>query len=175
MASILRVKDQNGNEIDIPAIKGASAYEIAVKNGFKGTEEEWLESLKGGSASSLISEDVIINDETEAFYTNYQLNNIILETTKLPNNARVKKVEIPDMVNGTGEYLMLEDMVAKDSSGLIVPYFIMYPKNMSGAMFPTSKIATIVAFPENTNSFFETIGSYAYSEQTIKIYYEIEE
>ena len=26
---------------------GASAYEIAVKHGFEGTEEEWLESLKG--------------------------------------------------------------------------------------------------------------------------------
>ena len=27
---------------------GKSAYEIAVDNGFVGTEEEWLESLKGG-------------------------------------------------------------------------------------------------------------------------------
>lgn len=28
-------------------IQGKSAYEIAVENGFEGTEEEWLESLKG--------------------------------------------------------------------------------------------------------------------------------
>lgn len=28
-------------------IYGKSAYEIAVKNGFEGTEEEWLESLQG--------------------------------------------------------------------------------------------------------------------------------
>ncbi|MBO6178535.1 MAG: hypothetical protein J6M62_03625 [Selenomonadaceae bacterium] len=27
--------------------QGLSAYEVAVKNGFEGTEEEWLESLKG--------------------------------------------------------------------------------------------------------------------------------
>ena len=27
--------------------KGLSAYEIAVNNGFEGTEEEWLESLEG--------------------------------------------------------------------------------------------------------------------------------
>lgn len=26
---------------------GESAYEIAVRNGFEGTEQEWLESLKG--------------------------------------------------------------------------------------------------------------------------------
>ena len=28
------------------ATRGLSAYELAVKNGFKGTETEWLESLK---------------------------------------------------------------------------------------------------------------------------------
>lgn len=28
-------------------IYGKSAYEVAVMNGFEGTEEEWLESLKG--------------------------------------------------------------------------------------------------------------------------------
>lgn len=28
--------------------EGASAYEVAVANGFEGTEEEWLESLRGG-------------------------------------------------------------------------------------------------------------------------------
>lgn len=43
--SILRVKI-NGSWIDIPTISGASAYQIAVKNGFEGTEEEWLESLQ---------------------------------------------------------------------------------------------------------------------------------
>lgn len=26
---------------------GLSAYEVALKNGFQGTEQEWLESLKG--------------------------------------------------------------------------------------------------------------------------------
>lgn len=34
----------------IPGAPGKSAYEIAVDNGFEGTEEEWLESLKGGSS-----------------------------------------------------------------------------------------------------------------------------
>lgn len=31
------------------AIKGKSAYEIAVLEGFKGSEKEWLNSLKGKS------------------------------------------------------------------------------------------------------------------------------
>lgn len=30
-----------------PHLRGYSAYEVAVENGFEGTEEEWLESLKG--------------------------------------------------------------------------------------------------------------------------------
>lgn len=34
-------------EIDLGRVKGLSAYEIAVENGFKGTEQEWLLSLKG--------------------------------------------------------------------------------------------------------------------------------
>lgn len=28
---------------------GASAYDIAVQNGFVGTEQEWLDSLSGGT------------------------------------------------------------------------------------------------------------------------------
>ena len=52
MASVLRVKDENGNWISIPAIQGKSAYELALQYGFKGTEAEWLESLP--------SKDVIV-------------------------------------------------------------------------------------------------------------------
>jgi hypothetical protein len=32
---------------------GESAYQIAVKNGFIGTEQEWLDSLKGSSLGNL--------------------------------------------------------------------------------------------------------------------------
>ena len=34
-------------ELRMHDYRGLSAYEIAVKNGFEGTEAEWLESLKG--------------------------------------------------------------------------------------------------------------------------------
>lgn len=33
-------------EINLGRVQGKSAYEIAIQNGFKGTEQEWLESLK---------------------------------------------------------------------------------------------------------------------------------
>lgn len=35
------------NNIETSTLEGASAYEIAVKHGYEGTEEEWLESLRG--------------------------------------------------------------------------------------------------------------------------------
>lgn len=38
--------------IYIPGPQGKSAYQVAVDNGFEGTEEEWLESLKGSSSGS---------------------------------------------------------------------------------------------------------------------------
>ena len=40
---------------------GKSAYEIAVDNGFTGTEEEWLSSLKGSDGSNA---DTIFSDES---------------------------------------------------------------------------------------------------------------
>lgn len=38
--------------------RGASAYEVAVENGFEGTEEDWLESLQGGFGSTAELGDV---------------------------------------------------------------------------------------------------------------------
>ena len=44
----ITITDINGKkEIDVTnGIDGRSAYELAVKNGFEGTEQEWLESLR---------------------------------------------------------------------------------------------------------------------------------
>lgn len=38
--------------------RGKSAYEIAVENGFEGTEQEWLESLRGPKGDSLKIEEM---------------------------------------------------------------------------------------------------------------------
>ena len=57
---ILRVRDDNGKVFDIPAIRGLSSYEIAVKHGFEGTEKEWLDSigvLQGLSAFEVALEE----------------------------------------------------------------------------------------------------------------------
>lgn len=43
---VLKVRDNKSNVRAIPAIRGMSAYQVAVANGFKGTEKEWLASLQ---------------------------------------------------------------------------------------------------------------------------------
>lgn len=45
--AILKIRDKNGNIVNVPALRGQSAYEIARDNGFEGTEQEWLDSLEG--------------------------------------------------------------------------------------------------------------------------------
>ena len=46
MAKVLRIKNEHGDWVSVPCITGDSAYAVAKRNGFDGTEEEWLESLK---------------------------------------------------------------------------------------------------------------------------------
>lgn len=43
---------------------GLSAYEIAVKNGFNGTEEEWLASLKGTDVRTVKTELTALTELT---------------------------------------------------------------------------------------------------------------
>ena len=52
MSAILRVKDKDGVVHDIPSIRGYSAYQLAVKHGYTGTEEEWLASITGVEGKS---------------------------------------------------------------------------------------------------------------------------
>ena len=61
--------------------KGYSAYEIAVLNGFSGTEEEWLASLKGekgdpGSGLSAKATTLLLTILSEAVYISDQSGNI---------------------------------------------------------------------------------------------------
>ena len=63
--------DENGNVevIGNNGENGNSAYEIALGNGFEGTEEEWLESLKGadGASASIYMAQTPQEDGTFAF------------------------------------------------------------------------------------------------------------
>lgn len=57
MSAILRLRDENGVMIDVPAIQGENAYQVAVRRGFVGDEKKWVESLKGKSAYELAKDE----------------------------------------------------------------------------------------------------------------------
>ena len=61
----------------IGAIKGEdgkSAYQIAVENGFIGTEAEWLESLKGDTGAA--GNDYVLTDTDKTEIANIVINDI---------------------------------------------------------------------------------------------------
>lgn len=45
--SIIRIKNSDGKYDALTALRGENSYELAVKYGFQGTEEEWMESIIG--------------------------------------------------------------------------------------------------------------------------------
>ena len=98
---------------------------------------------------------------------------LVFETSMLPENARVKKIEFPDVANGTGELIQIEDMISKDANGIGYPYFVMYPKNMMGEILTT--VAAVVCFTTYGNTYFDLVASHMFGDVNLKIYYEIEE
>lgn len=67
--------------------RGKSAYEVAVKNGFEGTEQEWLDSLKGsgnGSGDNNVIESISVNGSEITPDTNKNVN---IEIHKFDNES----------------------------------------------------------------------------------------
>lgn len=115
--AILKIKDDTGNIIDIPAIRGKSSYEYAQEGGFKGTEEEF-KSLLGGlqdwadnalESSSNVSyatcdteAEIAEKTVTISNNDNWKLNvgTVVMIYFSISNSASNVKLN----VNGTGAY-----------------------------------------------------------------------
>lgn len=89
--------------------KGDSAYDIAVENGFQGTEQEWLESLRG--------ESVVITNVTEDkdfMYLLFSDNTLAKIPKSQPVTATVEEVSgghlvtMTDAVNGSVSFLIAD-------------------------------------------------------------------
>lgn len=145
--SLIRVRDKDGNYIDIPALQGESAYDIAVRNGYTGTEQEWLESMGfanyvvlnklgesngsltydgkvvGGRQTATVTLDVgeLTLDSPVVPATFIYLNN----TNKVPENAEIVSVELN---SGTADSPVWIDL--RDMSALYIgnPYSLIYHK-----------------------------------------------
>ena len=98
-------------------ITGLSAYEIAVKNGFKGTEQEWLEEMKATdeqittAVNNYISENGLIIQPDDGSVTipklHEELKNILLTSKNLVNPAEfIEGYAINNLSYSTGEELV---------------------------------------------------------------------
>ena len=105
-------------------IPGLSAYEIAVKNGFRGTEAEWLASLKGekGDTGTLES-------HTEVDALGHRVINVAepVEDTDAVNKVYAEKKADETIDTAISEILNAED-VSEDFCGLVYGCTITYKK-----------------------------------------------
>lgn len=95
------------NNIETSTLEGASAYEIAVKHGYEGTEEEWLESLRGdiGPIGKSAYQSAVDNgfEGTEAEW--------VYLMTKASRDMTIVETELEDVVHhvDSGSLEDLED------------------------------------------------------------------
>lgn len=89
--------------------QGESAYQIAVRNGFEGTETEWLESLNGQSGSSTIE-----GVQTNALDLGF-IGDGFFDNTSIFNNVLTDDMTI---VFPTGDYKFNSSAQIKDLSNI---------------------------------------------------------
>lgn len=84
--------------------RGYSAYEVAVRNGYEGTEKEWLESLKGRDGG-VATVNGVAHDES---------GNVALTSAEIPVNAgeeRTMKNVAEDVAVLTGAIKVTDDAI----------------------------------------------------------------
>jgi hypothetical protein len=120
MANILNILDKDtGKYVSIPAIQGASAYEVALKNGFKGSEEEWLASLKGSGADVDMSEYATID------YVDKALEEVTVDIDNVNLEGYATEEWTKDYINDNIEaistgYYETVDIVGEDITDVII-------------------------------------------------------
>lgn len=92
----------------IEGTKGDSAYQIAVKNGFEGTEEKWLESLKGDKGEKGELVDLVKEEEGK---------NISIESANLPA-IEVRIEGESQQATRSGKNLLDNTATTKTSNGI---------------------------------------------------------
>ena len=110
MGNILNIYDRTtGKYVGIPSIKGESAYEIAVRHGYEGTEEEWINSMGSGEASRIYKWSTEEKDgffhKTHEHFESYKP--VVLKDIELP--------ELPTYEGGTNFYVQPTVLINGDT------------------------------------------------------------
>jgi hypothetical protein len=79
-------------------LQGYSAYEVAVKNGFEGTEEEWLASLKGEKGDSWCGSEVTEAGIYLADRANGLIYSLYVENAKLHMDVSSENATVKDSI-----------------------------------------------------------------------------
>lgn len=91
-------------------VNGKSAYQIAVDNGFIGTEAEWLASLRGADGKDGVQPDWNQNDNTQPnyvknrpFYTGDPVETVLFKESTIPfvDNGGLYMTEFPSTFEAT--------------------------------------------------------------------------
>lgn len=82
----------------VGALKGKSAYEIACDNGFKGSQEEWLDTLKGETPRISDNGTWVIGEVDTGVLASpdlfgYATEDYVNESVKVVGEALAKKVD----------------------------------------------------------------------------------
>lgn len=95
MGAILKIKGAGGGTISVPALQGASAYELAVLGGYEGSEEEFASSLanlaNGGTGtlnqSGSASQPVYIKSDGTVAAISYTINSNVPSGAKFTDTT----------------------------------------------------------------------------------------
>lgn len=87
-------------------VGGKSAYEVAVDNGFVGSERRWLESLKGENAYELAQQDGFSGTEEEWLESLKGESGVYVGSGDMPENCNVQ-------IDPEGETLDISDIIDK--------------------------------------------------------------
>lgn len=94
--TVATTKTIKGSVYGIYGKDGLSAYEVAVKNGFEGTEAEWLKSLQGSSGVYLGSGEMPedCNVQIDPTGEPYDMNTYMVGTLGIINEILATLVEV---------------------------------------------------------------------------------
>lgn len=114
---------------------GYSAYRLAVLDGFKGTEQEWLESLIGNGIQSVMQTQtsqesdgenivtVTMTDGTQAQFTIHNGKQGKQGLQGIPGVANAKYKEVDELPTASAETLDFIFLVASETEGLYDMYY----------------------------------------------------
>lgn len=183
MASILRVKDKDGNVIDIPAIKGEKG-----KDGVNGKDGEnyiltdadkaeivskVLDELpeSGGSTTRPTSEKVITQDDGNFMFISESVGTgrifyliMIEEDLTLPADTEIADLEISCDSIYNGKYISIYDMFGVDGR----PYTIMNRKIYHNEAL--GFIITAIYFPLGLNQVTTNLENFEWASARITYY-----